>query len=127
MAFELPVLPYAPTALEPHISARTIEFHYGKHHQAYVNNLNNLVPGTKFENASLGKVLSQLERAFGVNFKLNDQSVLAQKITAKFEKNSIKTISEVIKSLTGLDYKIVERNNDKKEVQFFGNPKSRMN
>lgn len=77
----------------------------------------------KFENASLGKVLSQLERAFGVNFKLNDQSVLAQKITAKFEKNSIKTISEVIKSLTGLDYKIVERNNDKKEVQFFRTPK----
>jgi ferric-dicitrate binding protein FerR (iron transport regulator) len=77
----------------------------------------------KFENASLGKVLSQLERAFGINFKINDQSILARKITAKFEKNSIKTISEVIKNLTGLDYKIVERNNDKREVQFFRNPK----
>ena len=48
MAFTLPDLPYAKNALEPHISAETIEFHYGKHHQAYVNNLNNLVPGTLF-------------------------------------------------------------------------------
>ena len=46
MAFELPPLPYAKDALEPHISAETLEYHYGKHHQTYVNNLNNLVPGT---------------------------------------------------------------------------------
>lgn len=51
MKFELPKLPYATDALEPVISQKTIEFHYGKHHQAYVNNLNNLVPGTRFENA----------------------------------------------------------------------------
>ncbi len=57
MAFELPILPYAPTALEPHISARTIEFHYGKHHQAYVNNLNNLVKGTDFENSKLEEII----------------------------------------------------------------------
>lgn len=50
MTFELPPLPYAPNALEPVISANTISFHYGKHHQAYVNNLNNLIKGTKFEN-----------------------------------------------------------------------------
>jgi superoxide dismutase, Fe-Mn family len=59
MAFELPVLPYAPTALEPFISARTIEFHYGKHHQAYVNNLNNLVKGTEFENAGLEDIIKK--------------------------------------------------------------------
>ena len=53
MKFELPPLPYKPEALEPVISAKTIEFHYGKHHQAYVNNLNNLILGTRFENASL--------------------------------------------------------------------------
>ncbi len=50
MEFKLPALPYAMNALEPHISQKTLEFHYGKHHQTYVNNLNNLIVGTKFEN-----------------------------------------------------------------------------
>ena len=50
MTHELPKLPYAIDALEPFISKRTIEFHYGKHHQAYVNSLNNLIAGTEFEN-----------------------------------------------------------------------------
>ncbi len=49
MAFTLPELPYAKDALSPTISAETIDYHYGKHHQAYVNNLNNIVPGTKYE------------------------------------------------------------------------------
>ncbi len=53
MAFELPKLPYKPDALSPFISSETIEFHYGKHHQAYVNNLNGLVPGTEFEHSDL--------------------------------------------------------------------------
>ncbi|HEC58941.1 hypothetical protein LCGC14_1113350 [marine sediment metagenome] len=57
MAFELPPLPYADDALEPTISAETISFHYGKHHQSYVTNLNNLVPGTEFENASLEEII----------------------------------------------------------------------
>src|SRR5512138_280010 len=57
MSFELPTLPYALDALEPYISKRTLEFHYGKHHQAYVNNLNNLVPGTEFEKASLEDIV----------------------------------------------------------------------
>jgi Fe-Mn family superoxide dismutase len=57
MAFELPKLPYANNALEPHISEKTIEFHYGKHHQTYVTNLNNLVPGTEFENATLEEIV----------------------------------------------------------------------
>ena len=53
MAHTLPELPYAKDALAPVISAETIEYHYGKHHQAYVNNLNNLIPGTKYESLSL--------------------------------------------------------------------------
>src|SRR5690606_24738721 len=53
MAFELPALPYEKNALEPHISAETIEFHYGKHHQTYVTNLNNLVAGTENEGKDL--------------------------------------------------------------------------
>ena len=57
MAFELPALPYAMDALEPFISKQTLEFHYGKHHQAYVNNLNNLVPGTEFEGLSLEDII----------------------------------------------------------------------
>lgn len=61
MAFTLPDLPYAKDALEPHISTQTIEFHYGKHHQAYVNNLNGLIPGTEFENASLEEIIKKAE------------------------------------------------------------------
>ncbi|MEI7980827.1 MAG: superoxide dismutase [Bacteroidota bacterium] len=57
MIHELPKLPYALDALEPYISKRTIEFHYGKHHQAYVNNLNKLITGTEFENASLEEIV----------------------------------------------------------------------
>lgn len=65
MAFELPQLPYALGALEPSISKRTLEFHYGKHHQGYVNNLNKLVGGTEFENASLETIV---EKASGAIF-----------------------------------------------------------
>ena len=57
MAHELPDLPYAKNALEPHVSAETLEYHYGKHHAAYVNNLNNLIPGTEFENKSLEDII----------------------------------------------------------------------
>jgi len=57
MTHELPKLPYGLNALEPFISQRTIEFHYGKHHQAYVNNLNKLIIGTEFGNASLEEII----------------------------------------------------------------------
>ena len=57
MAIELPALPYAKDALQPHISAETIDFHYGKHHQAYVTNLNNLIKGTEHENAELEAII----------------------------------------------------------------------
>ncbi|MEZ4368068.1 MAG: Fe-Mn family superoxide dismutase [Kofleriaceae bacterium] len=57
MAFTLPELPYAKDALSPTISVETIDYHYGKHHQAYVNNLNNLVPGTKYEAMSLEDIV----------------------------------------------------------------------
>ena len=57
MPITLPALPYAPTALEPHLSARTFEFHHGKHHKAYVDTLNTLTPGTKWENASLEEII----------------------------------------------------------------------
>lgn len=57
MAFELPPLPYADTALEPHMTAKTFSFHHAKHHQAYVTNLNNLVKDTPLADASLEDVI----------------------------------------------------------------------
>ena len=57
MTFELPALPYAKNRLVPHISEETLEYHYGKHHQTYVTNLNNLVPGTEFEGLSLEEII----------------------------------------------------------------------
>jgi Fe-Mn family superoxide dismutase len=59
MVYELPALPYAKDALAPHISEQTLEFHYGKHHQSYVTNLNNLVPGTEFEGMSLEQIIAK--------------------------------------------------------------------
>jgi len=59
MAFTLPPLPYAMDALAPTISKETLEFHYGKHHQTYVTNLNNLVAGTEFESASLEDIIKK--------------------------------------------------------------------
>ncbi|NEW84682.1 MAG: superoxide dismutase [Mariniphaga sp.] len=61
MKIELPKLPFEMNALEPNISAKTLEFHYGKHHQAYMTNLNNLIQGTKFENASLETMIKEAE------------------------------------------------------------------
>lgn len=62
--FAMPALPWDKSALAPHISAETIDYHYGKHLQAYVNNLNNLVTGTEFENgASLEKIVSKASGA----------------------------------------------------------------
>jgi Fe-Mn family superoxide dismutase len=61
MPFELSKLPYAPDALQPYISKQTIDFHSGKHHQAYVNNLNNLVTGTRFENATLEQIIREAD------------------------------------------------------------------
>jgi Fe-Mn family superoxide dismutase len=59
MAIELPPLPYEKNALEPNISAETLEYHYGKHHQTYVTNLNNLIKGTEFENAALEDIVKK--------------------------------------------------------------------
>lgn len=57
MEHKLPDLPYDKSALEPHISAETLDYHYGKHHQTYVTNLNNLIKGTEFEDSSLEDIV----------------------------------------------------------------------
>ena len=58
MNYEMPKLPYAHEALEPVISQQTVDFHYGKHLQAYVNNLNNLVPGTEYEGKTVEEIVA---------------------------------------------------------------------
>jgi len=62
MAFELPALPYAHNALEPHIDARTMEIHHGKHHGGYVNKLNNAVSGTDGEGKSLEELMKNVSQ-----------------------------------------------------------------
>lgn len=59
MEHTLPALPYAQDALAPHLSAEALEFHYGKHHNAYVTNLNKLIAGTEFENATLEDIIKK--------------------------------------------------------------------
>jgi len=61
MAYVLPALPYELDALEPNISKETLEFHYGKHHATYVNNLNKLTGGTEFEDAGLEEIIKQAD------------------------------------------------------------------
>lgn len=63
MNFELPALPYETSGLEPYISARTIEFHYRKHHMAYITTLNNLIADTKFRNSDLETIIKLSEGA----------------------------------------------------------------
>ncbi|RBP84679.1 superoxide dismutase [Fe] [Marinomonas rhizomae] len=58
MAFELPALPYAKDALEPHMSVETLEYHHGKHHNTYVVKLNGLVPGSEYENKTLEEIIA---------------------------------------------------------------------
>jgi Fe-Mn family superoxide dismutase len=62
MSFQLPQLPYAFNALEPHIDARTMEIHHGKHHQAYVTNLNNAIAGTDAENLSIEDICKNISK-----------------------------------------------------------------
>ena len=59
MEHKLPVLPYALDALAPHLSKETLEYHYGKHHQTYITNLNNQIKGTEFENADLEEIVKK--------------------------------------------------------------------
>lgn len=58
MIHTLPKLPYALDALSPYLSQETLEYHYGKHHKTYVDNLNNLIPGTEFETLSLEEIIT---------------------------------------------------------------------
>ena len=83
MMFEMPTLPYAHNALEPVISQATIDFHYGKHLQTYVNNLNNLAPGTEFEGKSLEEIYDKTAKDTYFNAEEAVEYGLADKIIHK--------------------------------------------
>src|SRR5512133_1949698 len=105
MAFELPKLPYKLDALVPFISEETLDYHYGKHHQAYVNNLNGLIPGTEFENADLETIIRKAE---GGIFNNGAQVWNHTFYFESFSKNGLKTpkgdLGEAIKkSFNSLD------------------------
>jgi superoxide dismutase, Fe-Mn family len=93
MTHELPALPYAIDALAPHISKETLEFHYGKHHQTYVTNLNNLIPGTEFESATLedivrkssGGIFNNAAQVWNHTFYWNSLSPVASAPTGALE------------------------------------------
>ena len=94
MAHTLPPLPYAQDALAPHISAETFEYHYGKHHQAYVTNLNNLIPGTEFEALSLEEIVKKASGGI-YNNSAN---------TTKIESSTIKSSVTIFNYSSGMAY-----------------------
>ena len=103
MKHELMTLPYTLDALEPLMSKETLEFHYGKHHQTYVNNLNNLITGTKFENSTLveiilesdGGLFNNAAQVYNHDFFWNGLTPTQGAIPAKVEAILTKTFGSV--------------------------------
>ncbi len=105
MKHELMTLPYALDALEPLMSKETLEFHYGKHHQTYVNNLNNLIAGTKFEDLSLvniilesdGGIFNNAAQVYNHDFFWNGLTPTQGEIPASVEESLTKAFGSVDK------------------------------
>ncbi|PUE65581.1 superoxide dismutase [Arcobacter caeni] len=103
MKHELMTLPYALDALAPLMSKETLEFHYGKHHQTYVNNLNNLIAGTKFENSTLfdiilesdGGIFNNAAQVYNHDFFWNGLTPTQSAIPAKVEAALVKAFGSV--------------------------------
>lgn len=113
--FELPKLPYANNGLEPYFSEETLNYHYGKHHQTYVTNLNNLVKGTEFESQALEEIIKSNPSAgvfnnaaqiynhsfyflsFGLNNSFDENSNLGKKIAEDF--GSLQSLQEKINQM----------------------------
>ncbi|QKF67721.1 superoxide dismutase (Fe) [Arcobacter venerupis] len=103
MKHELMTLPYDLDALEPLMSKETLEFHYGKHHQTYVNNLNNLITGTKFEDSTLvdiilnsdGGIFNNSAQVYNHDFFWNGLTPAQSAIPAKVEAVLVKTFGSV--------------------------------
>jgi Fe-Mn family superoxide dismutase len=108
--FELPKLPYPQDALEPFISSKTLEFHYGKHHQTYVTNLNNLTKGTEFENADLETIV---KKATGPIFNNGAQVWNHTFYFEAFSATAQKTPSKTLGQLIDRDFESLEKFKEK--------------
>ena len=105
MKHELMTLPYALDALSPLMSKETLEFHYGKHHQTYVNNLNNLITGTKFENSTLVEIILESDgglfnnsaQVYNHDFFWKGLTPIQSEIPSKVEEVLCKTFGSVEK------------------------------
>ena len=119
--FELIQLPYAPNALEPVISAETIHFHHGKHLQAYVNNLNGLLPGSGLEEASLEDIVKRSEGGIFNNAgQILNHNLYFTQFHAPQENNiPIGTVAEAIEKLFG-SFDAFREEFQKKGVTLFG-------
>ncbi|MDD5570145.1 MAG: superoxide dismutase [Bacteroidales bacterium] len=104
MIFELPKLPFENNALEPIISARTIDFHYGKHHRAYVNNLNKLIAGTEFENFTLEEIIKKANGGtFNNGAQIWNHTFYWESITPDFTKPSDALIEQISKNFSSFE------------------------
>ena len=105
MAFELPKLPYKLDALVPFISEETLEYHYGKHHQAYVNNLNGLIPGTEFEKSDLEAIIKKAEGGiFNNGAQVWNHTFYFEAFSKRGRKEPVGELAEAIKkSFTSFD------------------------
>lgn len=119
--FELILLPYAPNALEPVISAETIHFHHGKHLQAYVNNLNGLLPGSGLEEASLEDIVKRSEGGIFNNAgQILNHNLYFTQFHAPQENNiPIGTVAEAIEKQFG-SFDAFREEFQKKGVTLFG-------
>jgi superoxide dismutase, Fe-Mn family len=120
MTFNLPELPYKHDALAPFISAETIEFHYGKHHLAYVNNLNGLIPGTPFEKSDLTDIIKRAEGAiFNNAAQIWNHTFYFETFAANGKKIPSGRLSETISSTYG-SFDAFKEHFTKAAVSLFG-------
>jgi Fe-Mn family superoxide dismutase len=104
MAFTLPELPYAREALEPHMSRETLEYHYGKHHKAYVDMANKLIVGTEFENASLEDTVKKSSgKLFNNVAQIWNHTFFWHSLTPKQAAPGKKVADALVKQFGGVD------------------------
>ena len=120
MTHKMPELPYAKSALEPHISSETIDYHYGKHLQAYVDNLNKLIPGTDFENASLEEIIKKADGpVFNNAAQIWNHTFYFDTFSPKAQKEPVAKLAQAINSKWG-SMEAFKAEFEKKAVALFG-------